>query len=150
MVSDDVNALATQQSIKAYVDAHEGTSFGTVGQIPYTNAATDDFDYSADLIFDGTDLYVGNDMYMDGNGDYTDYAKLSTDANGALTITTVDVAGADADIAIINTEKTYIVDSLNFVSKGKNSPFHKWKLKGTVETTIAMGKVYDWRGKDKE
>lgn len=58
-------------------------------------------------------------------------------------------AGADADIAIINTEKTYTVDSLNFVSKGKNSPFHKWKLKGTVETTIAMGKVYDWKEKAK-
>jgi dihydroorotase len=58
-------------------------------------------------------------------------------------------AGADADIAIINTEKTYTVDSLNFISKGKNSPFHKWKLKGVVEKTIAMGKVYDWRTKDR-
>jgi dihydroorotase len=52
--------------------------------------------------------------------------------------------GADADIAIINTENEYTVDSLNFVSKGKNSPFHRWKLKGTVETTIAMGKIHDW------
>jgi dihydroorotase len=56
-------------------------------------------------------------------------------------------ASADADIAIINTEKTYTVDAFNFISKGKNSPFHKWKLKGTVEMTIAMGKVYDWREK---
>jgi dihydroorotase len=53
-------------------------------------------------------------------------------------------AGSDADVAIINIDKSYTVDSLKFISKGKNSPFHKWTLKGTVEKTIAMGKVYDW------
>jgi dihydroorotase len=52
--------------------------------------------------------------------------------------------GADADIVIINPEETYKVDSSKFLSKGKNSPFNKWTLKGTVEKTIAMGKVYEW------
>ncbi len=51
---------------------------------------------------------------------------------------------ADADIAIINTETQYKVDSEDFLSKGKNSPFHKWTLKGKIEKTVAMGKVYDW------
>jgi dihydroorotase len=54
-------------------------------------------------------------------------------------------AGADADITIINTDKEYKVDSSGFLSKGKNSPFNKWNLKGTVEKTIAMGKVHEWK-----
>ena len=52
---------------------------------------------------------------------------------------------SDADIAIINTQNQYTVDSEKFLSKGKNSPFNKWPLKGTVEKTICMGKVYDWK-----
>lgn len=53
-------------------------------------------------------------------------------------------ADADADIAIINTDKTFKVDSSKFLSKGKNSPFHKWPLKGTVEKTVSMGRLYEW------
>ncbi len=53
-------------------------------------------------------------------------------------------SGSDADIAIINPESTTIVDSSRFLSKGKNSPFNGWTLKGSVEKTISMGKVYDW------
>jgi dihydroorotase len=53
-------------------------------------------------------------------------------------------SGADADIAIINIQNEFIVDSSRFLSKGKNSPFNGWTLKGTVEKTISMGKVYDW------
>ena len=52
--------------------------------------------------------------------------------------------GSDADVAIINTDNIYKVDSSKFLSKGKNSPFNKWTLTGTIEKTIAMGKVYDW------
>ncbi len=51
---------------------------------------------------------------------------------------------SDADISIININNNYKVDSSAFLSKGKNSPFNKWTLKGTVEKTIVMGKVYEW------
>lgn len=51
---------------------------------------------------------------------------------------------SDADIAIINIDKEFKVDSSLFLSKGKNSPFNKWPLKGTVEKTISMGKVFEW------
>jgi dihydroorotase len=51
---------------------------------------------------------------------------------------------SDADIAIINTENEFQVDTSTFLSKGKNSPFNKWTLMGTVEKTIAMGKVFEW------
>jgi dihydroorotase len=53
-------------------------------------------------------------------------------------------SGSDADIAIINLEHSFVVDSSKFLSKGKNSPFNGWSLKGTVEKTISMGKVHDW------
>ena len=67
MADDDPNALVTQQSIKAYVDtAVSGAlSFGTDNQIPYTNAAGDDFDYSANLTFDGTDFTLGGGESVD-------------------------------------------------------------------------------------
>ena len=65
-------------------------------------------------------------------------SKIMGISKGTLTV------DSDADIAIINTEKTFKVDSSGFLSKGKNSPFNKWQLKGTVEKTIAMGKVYEW------
>jgi dihydroorotase len=51
---------------------------------------------------------------------------------------------ADADIAIIDLEKKFTVDADSFLSKGKNSAFNGWKLKGAVLKTIAMGRVYEW------
>jgi dihydroorotase len=51
---------------------------------------------------------------------------------------------ADADITIIDTKKRFTVDAGKFLSKGKNSAFDGWKLKGVVLKTIAMGKVYEW------
>ena len=52
--------------------------------------------------------------------------------------------GVDADVAVIHREKKFTVNAQEFLSKGKNSPFHKWPLKGTVEYTIALGKMYEW------
>ncbi len=54
------------------------------------------------------------------------------------------VVNADADITIINLKKKFTVDSSTFLSKGKNTPFNGWHLKGTVEKTISMGKIYEW------
>lgn len=52
--------------------------------------------------------------------------------------------GADADVTIVNPAKTFKVDTFAFLSKGRNSPFHNWEMKGCVEKTIAMGKIHDW------
>ena len=49
--------------------------------------------------------------------------------------------GAVADITIINPHSTWVVESLNLKSKGKNTPFEGWKLKGQVSTTIVGGRV---------
>lgn len=51
---------------------------------------------------------------------------------------------ADADITIINPKKKFIVNSSMFLSKGRNTPFNGWHLKGTVEKTISMGKIHEW------
>ena len=52
--------------------------------------------------------------------------------------------GAIADITIINPDKEYTIDVNTFVSKGKNTPFHGYKVFGEVECTILGGKaVYE-------
>ncbi|MEF9475336.1 MAG: dihydroorotase [Candidatus Mariimomonas ferrooxydans] len=52
---------------------------------------------------------------------------------------------ADADITIVNLKNKLIVDSSRFLSKGGNTPFNGWNLKGTVEKTISMGKIHEWK-----
>ncbi len=53
--------------------------------------------------------------------------------------------GSDAEIAIVDMNKEFHVRSEKFVSKGRNTPFEGWKLKGMPVITICKGKVYDWR-----
>ncbi len=49
--------------------------------------------------------------------------------------------GSDADITIIDMEKEQVVDPSTFESKGRNTPFLGWKLKGWPVMTIVGGKV---------
>ncbi|MFA5104207.1 MAG: dihydroorotase [Candidatus Margulisiibacteriota bacterium] len=48
--------------------------------------------------------------------------------------------GADADLTIVDMGKEWVVDSSRFISKGKNTPFNGWRLKGRVIHTIVDGK----------
>jgi dihydroorotase len=52
--------------------------------------------------------------------------------------------GSDADVTILDTKKETRVDAEKFVSKGKNTPFHGWILKGMPIITISKGRVYEW------
>jgi dihydroorotase len=52
--------------------------------------------------------------------------------------------GSDADITIIDINKEFRVESEKFISKGKNTPFEGWLLKGTPVLTICKGKIYEW------
>ena len=54
---------------------------------------------------------------------------------GSLTI------NHSADIVIIDIDEEYEVDINKFHSKSKNSPFHGYKLSGTVHYTIVGGKI---------
>lgn len=49
--------------------------------------------------------------------------------------------GADADITIIDQNTEWTVDSSQFRSKSRNTPFNGWKLKGKAVQTIVGGKL---------
>jgi len=49
--------------------------------------------------------------------------------------------GKPADLIIFNTNMEWTVNKKTFLSKGKNTPFHGWKLKGKNLLTIVGGKT---------
>lgn len=49
--------------------------------------------------------------------------------------------GAPADIAIVDFEKSYVIDGSKFVSKGKNTPFNGYKVYGEVQYTLVDGEI---------
>jgi dihydroorotase len=51
------------------------------------------------------------------------------------------IPGALADITIIDPEKIFEVDADQFKSKGRNTPFNGWQLKGKAVLTMAGGRV---------
>jgi dihydroorotase len=50
-------------------------------------------------------------------------------------------AGADADVTIVDPEAQWVVDPERFKSKGRNTPFVGWKLKGQVVSTLVGGRT---------
>jgi dihydroorotase len=57
--------------------------------------------------------------------------------------------GADADLTVLDLGLTITVDKDRFESKGRNTPFEGWKLKGGVAMTIVGGRIaypFDGRG----
>ena len=53
---------------------------------------------------------------------------------------TLDI-GKPGDVTVIDPNREYIIDSMTFLSKEKNTPFNGWKVKGLVKATICDGKV---------
>ncbi len=49
--------------------------------------------------------------------------------------------GSDADVVIVDENKEYKVEPERFISKGKNTPFEGWLLKGMPVLTIYKGKI---------
>jgi dihydroorotase len=52
--------------------------------------------------------------------------------------------GADADMVIVDQNKEFKVEAERFVSKGKNTPFEGWVLRGMPTIAISKGRVYEW------
>jgi dihydroorotase len=50
-------------------------------------------------------------------------------------------AGAPANITIFDPDREWIVDSRNFASKGKNTPYDGYKFKSKVMATIVSGRI---------
>ncbi|MFD1018106.1 dihydroorotase [Thalassobacillus hwangdonensis] len=49
--------------------------------------------------------------------------------------------GAPADMILIDLEKTMTIDRSSFASKGKNTPFHGWKVEGCPSWTMVGGNI---------
>lgn len=59
---------------------------------------------------------------------------------GTLTV------GASADVAIFDITKTCTIDKEDFLSKGENTPFIGWKVKGETQMTFVNGKLVWQKG----
>ena len=55
--------------------------------------------------------------------------------------------GSDADVIVVDPKAEWIVDSKQFVSRSRNTPFNGWKLNGKVVHSIVGGKVVVRDGK---
>jgi len=49
--------------------------------------------------------------------------------------------GADADVTILDPERSFKVESARFQSKGRNTPFEGWTLRGQAVATIVSGRI---------
>jgi dihydroorotase len=49
--------------------------------------------------------------------------------------------GADADLTLLDLDLETVVDRAGFESKGRNTPFHGWRLRGGPVMTIVGGRV---------
>jgi hypothetical protein len=109
MISDSATALATQQSIKAYVDAQVGGS-DTLAELTDTNITTPGD--GAILIYDtGTttwrDFVLSGDVTMDDSGAVT-IANTSVE-NGMLVNSGVSVAGDVGGPDTVNLGETFTI-----------------------------------------
>ena len=50
-------------------------------------------------------------------------------------------AGAPGDVTILDPQREWTVDKETFASKGRNTPFHGWKLRGRAVRTIVGGRT---------
>ncbi len=70
---------------------------------------------------------------------------LSKLTNGPAGILGIDkgtlVAGADADVTLIDPEVRWTIDTTQFRSLGRNTPFNGWAVRGRAQTVIVAGKV---------
>jgi dihydroorotase len=49
--------------------------------------------------------------------------------------------GCRADVTLFNPNKEWVVDSREFASKGKNTPYNGYRFKGKVQMTLVAGQV---------
>lgn len=57
------------------------------------------------------------------------------------------MVGKAADVTVMDPECEYLIDTAEFASMGKNTPFHGAKVRGCVKMTIVDGKIVYENGK---
>ena len=53
--------------------------------------------------------------------------------------------GADADLCVVDINEEFTVDPEKFASKGKNTPFAGYRLKGVPAATVVGGRLHKWK-----
>jgi dihydroorotase len=133
----------------------EGLADGTLDAIACDHAPhgrTDkevEFEYAACGI-SGLETSLGLSLQLIRDGVLTLpelIAKMSTNPARILKLPKGTLkAGVDADITVIDPKLTWDVDVKAFRSRGKNSPFHGYKMQGRAVLTIVGGDIkYDGR-----
>ena len=106
MASDSASHLATQQSIKAYVDS-QVASFDTLAELSDTNIATPASGHI--LVYDGTDSFdnkaVSGDVTIDSNGAVT----IANDAVETAMVNANVITGQTAETTIDNSNDTLLM-----------------------------------------
>lgn len=131
----------------------EGLADGTLDAIACDHAPhgrTDkevEFEYAANGISGlETSLGLSLNLVHDGILTWTELiAAMSCNPARILNLSKGTlIKGSDADITVIHPDLPWTVDVKAFVSRGKNSPFSGWKLKGRAVLTIVGGDIkYD-------
>jgi len=127
----------------------QGLSDGTIdviasGHAPHSSIEKEvEFDLAADGIV-GLETSVSLTLRLVERGilSLNDFiAKMATHPSRILGLESGIRIGAPADITIIDLEKTYTLDSSNFQSLGRNTPFENWQMKGKAVLTMVNGQV---------
>jgi dihydroorotase len=128
----------------------EGLRDGTIDAIASDHAPhaqTDkevEFDYAASgLTGLETSLALSLRLVADGILTYSGLIeKMALRPASILRIPKGTLAdGADADVTVNDPEREWIVDRHAFRSRGKNSPFHGWRMQGKAVMTIVAGVI---------
>jgi dihydroorotase len=103
-----------------------------------------EFDYAASGLT-GLETSLGLSLHLVSDGVLTPLAliqKMSLNPARILRIPKGTLAvGADADVTVIDPQREWKVDRALFFSRGKNSPFQGWSLKGKAVVTIVRGVI---------
>ena len=51
------------------------------------------------------------------------------------------MVGNPADITVVRPDEEWTIDKKKFLSKGRNTPFEGWKVRGRVKVTICDGEI---------
>lgn len=83
--------------------------------------------------------------YLVHTGKLTPYAMVERMSSRPAQIIGIDrgslAEGKIADIAIIDPDREYVIDSSDFASLGKNTPFNGYKVRGKAIMTIVGGEI---------
>jgi dihydroorotase len=139
--------LRSTDDIKAIKDGLADGTLDAIASDHAPHARTDkelEFEYAANGI-SGLETSLALSLRLVSEGVLTWpelIAKMSINPAQILRLSKGTIAvGADADITIIDPGLKWTVDVKNFFSKGKNSPFHGWEMRGRAILTIVGGEI---------